>query len=199
MTVVVNKTVSLLLGRSVSFGLYPQQTKLVRKRHQVKTPVRAVQTLQSEYMTYGDLEKIRCDLSAFPNTEFFSVQAIIRPWREESVIKDLVKMGIRGLTVTDVRGIGRQLGGIERYAGTELGMYNLVDKMRLDIVCSREQVDKVVQQVAVSAFTGEHGDGKIFVLPVGEIVRIRTGETGKQAEKMAGGLEDMVQGNLPEE
>eukprot|EP01026_Neomeris_dumetosa_P055150 TRINITY_DN4992_c0_g1_i3.p3 TRINITY_DN4992_c0_g1~~TRINITY_DN4992_c0_g1_i3.p3 ORF type:complete len:225 (-),score=25.15 TRINITY_DN4992_c0_g1_i3:202-795(-) len=161
-----------------------------------------VQASQASLSAYGLLEQLTCDLSAFPNCQFFSIQAVIRPWREESVIDSLVKLGVRGLTVSPVKGIGSQLGGIERYRGTELGMYTLVDKVKLEVVCSREQVNEVVRGISTSAYTGEHGDGKIFVCPVAEIVRIRTGETGRQAEKMAGGMEDLTKGVLeitPEE
>nr|4USH_A Chain A, NITROGEN REGULATORY PROTEIN PII [Chlamydomonas reinhardtii]4USH_B Chain B, NITROGEN REGULATORY PROTEIN PII [Chlamydomonas reinhardtii]4USH_C Chain C, NITROGEN REGULATORY PROTEIN PII [Chlamydomonas reinhardtii]4USI_A Chain A, NITROGEN REGULATORY PROTEIN PII [Chlamydomonas reinhardtii]4USI_B Chain B, NITROGEN REGULATORY PROTEIN PII [Chlamydomonas reinhardtii]4USI_C Chain C, NITROGEN REGULATORY PROTEIN PII [Chlamydomonas reinhardtii]4USJ_C Chain C, NITROGEN REGULATORY PROTEIN PII [Ch len=139
-----------------------------------------------------ELESIQCDLSAFPGVKFFRIEAIFRPWRLPFVIDTLSKYGIRGLTNTPVKGVGVQGGSRERYAGTEFGPSNLVDKEKLDIVVSRAQVDAVVRLVAASAYTGEIGDGKIFVHPVAEVVRIRTAETGLEAEKMEGGMEDMM-------
>ncbi|GIL85110.1 hypothetical protein Vretimale_9969 [Volvox reticuliferus] len=142
--------------------------------------------------TYAELESIQCDLSAFPGVKFFRIEAIFRPWRLPFVVDTLSKYGIRGLTNTPVKGVGVQGGSRERYAGTEFGPSNLVEKEKLDIVVSRSQVDSVVRLVAASAFTGEIGDGKIFVHPVAEVVRIRTAETGLDAEKMEGGMEDMM-------
>ncbi|GFR44192.1 hypothetical protein Agub_g5375 [Astrephomene gubernaculifera] len=142
--------------------------------------------------TYAELESIQCDLSAFPGVKFFRVEAVFRPWRLPFVIETLSKNGIRGLTNTPVKGVGVQGGSRERYAGTEFGPSNLVDKEKVDIVVSRAQVDTVVRLVAASAYTGEIGDGKIFVHPVAEVVRIRTAETGLEAEKMEGGMEDML-------
>ncbi|GIL68350.1 hypothetical protein Vafri_21552 [Volvox africanus] len=142
--------------------------------------------------TYAELESIQCDLSAFPGVKFFRIEAVFRPWRLPFVVDTLSKYGIRGLTNTPVRGVGVQGGSRERYAGTEFGPSNLVEKEKLDIVVSRSQVDTVVRLVAASAFTGEIGDGKIFVHPVAEVVRIRTAETGLDAEKMEGGMEDMM-------
>ncbi|PNH06981.1 Nitrogen regulatory protein P-II [Tetrabaena socialis] len=141
--------------------------------------------------SYAELESIQCDLSAFPTVNFFRIEAIFRPWRLPFVVDTLSKYGIRGLTNTAVKGVGVQGGARERYAGTEFGLTNLVDKEKLDIVVARAQVDAVVRLVAASAFTGEIGDGKIFVHPVAEVVRIRTAETGLDAEKMEGGMEDM--------
>lgn len=142
--------------------------------------------------TYAELESIQCDLSAFPGVKFFRVEAIFRPWRLPFVVDTLSKYGIRGLTNTPVKGVGVQGGSRERYGGTEFGLTNLVDKEKVDIVISRSQVDAVVRLIAASAFTGEIGDGKIFVHPVAEVIRIRTAETGMDAEKMEGGMEDMM-------
>lgn len=142
--------------------------------------------------SYAELESIECDLSAFPQAKFFRVEAIFRPWRLPFVIDALSKAGIRGMTNTPVRGVGVQGGIRERYAGTEFGLTNLVEKEKIDVVIARSQVDVVVRLVAASAYTGEIGDGKIFVHPVSEIVRIRTAETGAVAERMQGGMEDML-------
>ncbi|EFN50797.1 hypothetical protein CHLNCDRAFT_28697, partial [Chlorella variabilis] len=103
--------------------------------------------------------------------------------------------GIRGMTVSDVKGAGVQGGRKERYAGTEFGGSSdqfLVEKARMDVVVTRGQVDTVVRIVATAAHTGQIGDGKIFVHPVADIIRIRTGETGPLAERMEGGMEDMT-------
>ena len=121
-------------------------------------------------------------------------QAILRPWRLSKVVSGLNSVGIRGMTVSDVRGAGVQGGKRERFKGTEFGDENnfLVDKTRLDIVVAREQVDTVVRLICASAYTGEVGDGKIFVHPVAEVVRVRTAETGAVAERMEGGMQDMT-------
>lgn len=142
---------------------------------------------------YDALEHVSCDLDSFPNCNFFKIEAIVRPWRLPKVIQTLNERGIRGMTVSDVRGIGVQ-GGIatERNAGTEYGTGDLVEKVRVQIVLSRSQVDTVVRLICTSCYTGEVGDGKIFVYPVADVVRIRTGETGAVAERMSGGMEDLT-------
>jgi nitrogen regulatory protein PII len=142
---------------------------------------------------YFALETVTCDLSAFPNCHFFRVEAIIRPWRLSKVVTELNHAGIRGMTASDVRGAGIQGGRRERFRGTEFGNEAnfLVDKTRLDVVVSRAQVDIVVRLIAASCYTGEVGDGKIFVHPVADVVRVRTAETGAVAERMQGGMEDM--------
>lgn len=142
--------------------------------------------------TYAELESIQCNLSAFPGVEFFRVEAIFRPWRLPGVVDALSKGGIRGMTAGMVKGVGMQGGSRERYAGTEFGLTNLVDKAKVDVVVSRSQVDSVVRIVSTAAFTGEIGDGKIFVHPVAEVVRVRTAETGAVAERMEGGMEDLM-------
>ncbi|KAL4853204.1 Nitrogen regulatory protein P-II [Chlorella vulgaris] len=141
------------------------------------------------------LESLSVDLSGFPACRFFRVEALIRPWRLARVVEQLNASGIRGMTVSDVKGAGVQGGRRERYGGTEFGGSSdryLVDKTRMDIVIARGQVDSVVRIIAGAAHTGEIGDGKIFVHPVADIVRIRTGETGAMAERMEGGMEDMT-------
>lgn len=144
---------------------------------------------------YKLLEDLSCDLSAFPACNFFRVEAIIRPWRLNKVVEQLNANGIRGMTVSDVKGAGVQGGSKERYGGTEFGGSTdqfLVDKTRLDVVAARGQVDTVVRIISSAAHTGEIGDGKIFVHPVADIIRVRTGETGAMAERMEGGMQDMT-------
>lgn len=143
--------------------------------------------------TYAQLESIKCDLSAFSSVNFFRVEAIVRPWRLPSVIEALSTAGIRGMTASQVRGVGVQGGARERYGGTEFSFTDLVEKAKIDVVVSRSQVDLVVRVVSVAAFTGEIGDGKIFVHPVAEVIRVRTAETGAIAEHMEGGLSDIIQ------
>ncbi|KAK3246988.1 Beta-galactosidase [Cymbomonas tetramitiformis] len=132
------------------------------------------------------------NLSDQAECEFFKVEALVRPWRLPYVIQALDQQGIRGLTTSEVRGIGAQ-GGMskERYAGSEFGSNRLVDKAKIEIIVAREQVEDVVDIVCTSAETGEIGDGKIFLLPVSDVIRIRTREKGLAAEHMAGGKKDM--------
>jgi len=99
------------------------------------------------------------------------------------------------MTATEVKGVGVQGGTAERYGGTEFGSADLVEKAKIDVVCTRAQVDSVVQIVSNAAHTGEIGDGKIFILPVADVVRIRTAETGAVAEKMVGGMADIQSGS----
>ncbi|KAF6241964.1 nitrogen regulatory protein PII [Scenedesmus sp. NREL 46B-D3] len=142
--------------------------------------------------SYKELNSITCDLSAFPEVNFFRVEAIVRPWRLPFVINALGDAGIRGMTATPVRGVGMQGGGKERYGGSEFSLTDLVDKTKVEIVVVRDQVDLVARTVSTAAHTGEIGDGKIFVHPVADVVRIRTAEVGGVAERMAGGLDDML-------
>ena len=141
---------------------------------------------------YKALSTLHADLKAFPNAQFFRVEAIIRPWRLPYVVHELSTLGIYGMTATNVKGVGVQGGKRERYGGTEYGEADLVDKSKLDIVVFRTQVNTVIRAVCGAAHTGEIGDGKIFVHPVADVIRVRTGETGAIAERMAGGMQDMV-------
>lgn len=138
----------------------------------------------------GTVKEVYVDLEAFPDVEFFRVDAMIRPWRLPFVVDALDKEGIRGLTVTDVRGAGVQGAFRERWKGTEFGQHQLVEKTRIEIVTIRSQVDVVVNTIVGAAYTGEFGDGKIFIQPVADVVRIRTAERGAVAERMLGGRED---------
>ncbi|GAX85349.1 hypothetical protein CEUSTIGMA_g12766.t1 [Chlamydomonas eustigma] len=141
--------------------------------------------------TYAELESMKVDLSAFPSCQFFSVDAIVRPWRLPFVVSKLASSGIRGMTTQDVRGVGMQGGLRERYAGTEFSDTDLVSKAKINVVVARTQVELVSRIIAASAYTGEIGDGKIFIHPVADVIRIRTAETGAVAEHMEGGMEDM--------
>lgn len=108
------------------------------------------------------------------------VEAIIKPFKLEDVKAALADVGIQGMTVTEVRGFGRQKGHTEIYRGSEYTV-DFVPKVKVEIVIDDERVDQVVQMIAKTANTGKIGDGKIFVSAVEQAVRIRTGEKGNDA------------------
>ncbi len=108
------------------------------------------------------------------------VQAIIKPFKLDDVKEALSKLGIQGMTVTEVRGFGRQKGHTELYRGAEY-VVDFLPKIKLEVAVPDETADKVVQAIVEAANTGRIGDGKIFVLPVEETIRIRTGERGPDA------------------
>lgn len=108
------------------------------------------------------------------------VEAIIRPFKLDEVKIALVNAGIVGMTVSEVRGFGRQKGQTERYRGSEYTV-EFLQKLKIEIVVEDELVDMVVEKVIVAARTGEIGDGKIFVTAVEQSVRIRTGEKDHEA------------------
>ncbi len=108
------------------------------------------------------------------------VEAIIKPFKLDDVKEALQGLGIQGMTVTEVKGFGRQKGHTELYRGAEYQV-DLLPKIKLEIAIRDDMVDKVVQAIVEAANTGRIGDGKIFVLPVEETLRIRTGERGPDA------------------
>jgi nitrogen regulatory protein PII len=108
------------------------------------------------------------------------IQSIIRPHRLQYVKEALSEIGIAGLTVTDVRGAGRQKGQVERYRGTEYNI-NLLAKCKIEVAVTDDQCEEVIQAIRKSAFSGEIGDGKIFILPLEDAMRIRTGERGEDS------------------
>jgi nitrogen regulatory protein P-II 1 len=108
------------------------------------------------------------------------VEAIIRPFKLDEVKIALVNAGIVGMTVSEVRGFGRQKGQTERYRGSEYTV-EFLQKLKIEIVIDDDQVDMVVGKLTDAARTGEIGDGKIFVSPVDDIIRIRTSEKGTEA------------------
>jgi nitrogen regulatory protein P-II 1 len=107
------------------------------------------------------------------------VECITRPLKVEAIKDALGQIGIVGMTVTEVRGCGKQRGRTERYRGAEY-VVSLLPKVKIEVVVSDEQVD-VVNAILSTARTGEIGDGKIFVIPVEQAIRIRTGEAGEDA------------------
>lgn len=108
------------------------------------------------------------------------IEAIIKPFKLEEVKAALAALGIQGMTVTEVKGFGRQKGHTEIYRGSEY-IVDFVPKLKLELVVADAQVVPVVDSILKSAKTGKIGDGKIFVSTVESVVRIRTGETGEQA------------------
>ncbi|TCU16490.1 nitrogen regulatory protein P-II family [Rhizobium sullae] len=108
------------------------------------------------------------------------VMAIIKPFKLDEVREALTAIGIQGLTVTEVKGYGRQKGHTEIYRGTEYAV-SFLPKLKIEIAVASEIVDKAVEAIASSAKTGQIGDGKIFVYSIDHAVRIRTGETDTEA------------------
>ena len=108
------------------------------------------------------------------------IEAIIKPFKLDEVKEALHGIGIQGMTVTEVKGFGRQKGHTELYRGAEY-VVDFLPKIKIEIAVPDEMADKVVQAVVNAANTGRIGDGKIFVLPMEEVIRIRTGERGQDA------------------
>lgn len=108
------------------------------------------------------------------------IEAIIRPFKLEDVKIALVNAGIVGMTVSEVRGFGRQKGQVERYRGSEFTV-EFLQKLKLEIVVDDERVSTVVEAIQEAARTGEIGDGKIFISPVQSVIRIRTGDRDNEA------------------
>jgi nitrogen regulatory protein P-II 1 len=108
------------------------------------------------------------------------VEAIIKPFKLDEVKEALNEIGIQGITVSEVKGFGRQKGHTELYRGAEY-VVDFIPKIKMEIIVADEQVAQVVDTIADAAKTGRIGDGKIFVSPIDEIVRIRTGERGEDA------------------
>jgi len=108
------------------------------------------------------------------------IEAIIRHFRIDDVKNAIAEQGVAGMTVTEVRGFGRQKGHTETYRGTEYEVY-LTPKIKIEVVVPAETCERIVETIMRAARTGKVGDGKIFVTDLAEVVRIRTGESGKDA------------------
>ena len=108
------------------------------------------------------------------------IEAIIKPFKLDEVREALSELGCTGLTVTEVKGFGRQKGHTELYRGAEY-VVDFLPKVKLEIAIADEQVDAVIEAVTKAANTGKIGDGKIFVTGLEQVIRIRTGETGNAA------------------
>jgi nitrogen regulatory protein P-II 1 len=108
------------------------------------------------------------------------IEAIIKPFKLDEIKKALNELGVQGMTVTEVKGFGRQKGHLEFYRGVEYDI-NFVPKLKIEVVLPDEMADKAVSVIQEKAKTGEIGDGKIFIYPIENIIRIRTGESGEAA------------------
>ena len=108
------------------------------------------------------------------------VMAVIKPFKLDEVRDALTAIGVHGLTVTEVKGYGRQKGHTEIYRGTEYAV-NFLPKVKIEVAVDSGQVEKVVEAITAAAKTGQIGDGKIFVIPLDHAVRIRTGESDSAA------------------
>jgi nitrogen regulatory protein P-II 1 len=108
------------------------------------------------------------------------IEAIIKPFKLDDVKEALNGIGIKGMTISEVKGYGRQKGHKEIYRGAEY-IVDFIPKAKMEIIVDADQVEEVIGTICKAAQTGKIGDGKIFVLPVDEVVRVRTGEKGKEA------------------
>lgn len=108
------------------------------------------------------------------------ITAIVKPFKLDEVREALSDLGVNGLTVAEVKGFGRQKGHTELYRGAEY-VVDFLPKIRIDVVVAADQVETLIEAIIKAAYTGKIGDGKIFVSPVEQVVRIRTGESGIDA------------------
>lgn len=108
------------------------------------------------------------------------IQAIIKPFKLDDVREALTEIGVTGMTATEVKGFGRQKGHTELYRGAEY-VVDFLPKVKLEIVVREEDMERAIEVIQKAAHTGKIGDGKIFVLPVEQVIRIRTGESGRDA------------------
>jgi nitrogen regulatory protein PII len=108
------------------------------------------------------------------------IEAIIKPFKLDDVREALSEIGITGMTVTEVKGFGRQKGHTELYRGAEY-VVDFLPKVKLEMVVKEDQLVRCIEAISKAARTGKIGDGKIFVYPVEQVIRIRTGETGPEA------------------
>ncbi len=108
------------------------------------------------------------------------IEAIIKPFKLDDVKEALNDMGVHGLTVSEVKGYGRQKGHTEIYRGAEYAV-DFIPKIKIEVVVEIEQAEKVAEAIQQAAVTGKIGDGKIFIMPMDQVIRVRTGETGPDA------------------
>jgi len=108
------------------------------------------------------------------------IEAIIKPFKLDSVKEALNEAGVQGMTISDIKGYGRQKGHKEIYRGAEY-VVDFIPKVKIEVVVESENVDKAVESIQKAACTGKIGDGKIFIIPIEEAIRVRTGEKGKDA------------------
>jgi nitrogen regulatory protein PII len=108
------------------------------------------------------------------------IEAVVKPFKLDDVKEALNEIGIQGMTISEVKGYGRQKGHKEIYRGAEY-VVDFIPKIKIEVVVDSERAAQVVEKIREAAYTGKIGDGKIFVLPVEEAIRVRTGETGSDA------------------
>ena len=108
------------------------------------------------------------------------ITAVIKPFKLDDVREAISEVGVQGMTMTEVKGFGRQRGHTELYRGAEY-VVDFLPKVKLEVAVDEDRIDQVVEAISRSAATGKIGDGKIFITPVEQVVRIRTGETGPEA------------------
>jgi nitrogen regulatory protein P-II 1 len=108
------------------------------------------------------------------------IEAIIRPFRVDDVREALAEIGVKGMTLTEVKGYGRQKGHTELYRGSEYQI-DFLPKIKIEVIVADAIADKVIDTIMNAARTGQVGDGKIFVYPVEDVIRVRTGESGEDA------------------
>ena len=108
------------------------------------------------------------------------IEAIIKPFKLDAVKESLMGIGIKGLTVSEVKGYGRQKGHTEIYRGAEY-VVDFLPKVKIEIVVEEDMVDSVIEKIIETSKTGKVGDGKIFIMPIDDVIRIRTQERGKNA------------------
>jgi nitrogen regulatory protein P-II 2 len=122
----------------------------------------------------------RCHFAHAGKQTMKLIIAVIKPFKLDEVRDALTRIGIHGMTVTEVKGYGRQKGHMEIYRGAEYAV-NFLPKVRIEVAIASEQLDQAMDAIAAAAKTGQIGDGKIFVMPLEQAVRIRTGETDNGA------------------
>lgn len=108
------------------------------------------------------------------------IEAIIKPFKLDDVKEALNELGVQGMTISEVKGYGRQKGHKEIYRGAEY-VVDFIPKIKIEVVVDSRNADQIVKKIKQAAYTGKIGDGKIFIYPVEEAIRVRTGETGKDA------------------
>ena len=148
--------------------------------HESGTPLECVYPVAAETFVGGKESRLHAEGKQRMGNQMKIVMAIIKPFKLDEVREALTAVGIQGLTVTEVKGYGRQKGHTEIYRGTEYAV-SFLPKLKIEVAVASEIVDKAVEAIAAAAKTGQIGDGKIFVYDIDHAVRIRTGETDAAA------------------
>ena len=128
----------------------------------------------------GFMYSSRASDEIHPDIQMKKIEAIIKPFKLDEVREALSEVGVSGLTVTEVKGFGRQKGHTELYRGAEY-VVDFLPKVKVEMILADAMVERAIEAIVKAARTGKIGDGKIFITPVDEVIRIRTGETGEDA------------------